>query len=73
MRLELVVDGGCEPYVPVDPPSWILKQNNVHRTVFLQDDELRCECSDLSYCLLYSRNSDKAPGGKNGSSHAPPG
>ena len=73
MRLELVVDGGCEPCVPEDSPSWIMKQSNAHRTASLQDEELRCECLSPSCCPLYVHNWDSAPEGKNGSLHAPPG
>ena len=61
MRLELVVDGGCEPGVPEDSQSWILKKSSARRTVSLQDDEIRCECSDPSRCLPCGHNWDTAP------------
>ena len=72
MRLELVVGGGCEPGVPVDFQSWTLMQSSAHKTVSLLDDEPQCECSNLSCCLLYGHNWDKAPEGKNGFLHVPP-
>lgn len=72
MRLELVVDDGCESGVPGDSQSLTQQQSSVHKTVSLLDDLPQCECSDLSGCLLCGHNWDKAPEGKNGFLHVLP-
>ena len=72
MRLESVVGDGCVSCAPGGLPSLTPRQNNAHRTFFLQGDGLECACSSRSCCPPGGHNWDKAPKDWDGSWYAPP-